>query len=204
MAVMDQSQSYTGMLCLFDPPFNAEVAPVDLALRTISPIGPEYYGTRPPWDLYYQSYPQWWVSRPGNSTVHSSQQHAGPHVCHISSISTRGLQRVVGTFACHATVPLCLFRLRPILDFCQGTSSKGGTTRRRSLSTNRRSRRPCSLGRPEPSQPGSTPGLYHPQSDLNDRWFRIGVGSGLGSSASCRSLELRRITYQYMSISWRP
>ncbi len=36
------------------PFFKAKVAPVYLALRTISPVDhvdPEYYGTHPPWDL---------------------------------------------------------------------------------------------------------------------------------------------------------
>ena len=70
----------------YAPPFSMLFnAPVDLALRTMSPVDPEYYGTRPPWKLFSKSYPQWWAYRPENSPVHSTQQHAGPHVRHAGA-----------------------------------------------------------------------------------------------------------------------
>ncbi len=68
------------MLRLFDLFFTAKVSRWPSFENNLS-----YW----PWILWHpptlgtafsKSYPQWWVSRPGNSTVHSSQQHAGPHV----------------------------------------------------------------------------------------------------------------------------
>ncbi len=75
-----QSPAYTGMLRLFDPPFSRlKVTLVDLSLRTISPVDPEYYGTHPSWDLNSQNHilSGGYQGQGTAQFTSSSQQHAG-------------------------------------------------------------------------------------------------------------------------------
>ena len=59
--------------------FKAKFTPIDLALRTISPIDPEYYGTRPPWDLNSQNHilSSRYQGQTKAQLIYSSQQHVG-------------------------------------------------------------------------------------------------------------------------------
>ena len=60
------------------PLFKANVVSVDLALRTVSPIDPEYYGTCPP----SRAHPRTWILKILSSAVgikaREQQQHVGP------------------------------------------------------------------------------------------------------------------------------
>ncbi len=82
------------------------------------------------------------------------------------SISMRGLQQVVGTFAaCHTMFPLCLFRPRPIFTLLSRNFKQGRDNLSKKISLQEpRSRRPYSLGQTRVKSTSSFPVLYRPQS----------------------------------------